>query len=257
MSWVTNVILIHSVLEIDVGPYPRDFPIISRLNAALEEAGIGSGHFVRVDPHAGGTKYMEAKVYLAAFNHLDDRILFRVIREMPWEEPDLVQVFIQRQEELRFTEVDLFGRYEPTRMHKMAAERATQLTGPPEQQEFLASLPAALEECRRMVVRIEANPLRTPPYHPTAAETQTHSPWLFEVLEIRPETTLEEGTLSRDAAGNPVPGTLTYKRIHTIIATLAYRGQAGKLRCSSEDVGDDLYRQLFDAMSGVDVGAVS
>src|ERR1700722_7070433 len=99
MSNVTNAILSHSCIE----GAPAD-----ELHVAVEAAGITSGQFTRVDKHGVGTKSMEVAVYVAAFNHLDEPALLGAIRSVKWISPDHVQLFLCRQEEFRFTEIDLF-----------------------------------------------------------------------------------------------------------------------------------------------------
>lgn len=49
--------------------------------------------------HAGGTKYMECRVYLSAFNHADTETILKAVDQAPWRDKEQVQVFVKEQEE--------------------------------------------------------------------------------------------------------------------------------------------------------------
>ena len=51
----------------------------------------------------GGTKVPEVDVWAAAFNYVADYRIIDHVAACPWKEPEYVQVFIQGQEEDRFT----------------------------------------------------------------------------------------------------------------------------------------------------------
>ena len=56
--------------------------------------------FCKVDKYAGGSKFMEIGVWVAAVNYLgSEEDLIRVVREQTWEFPEHVQLFIKQQEE--------------------------------------------------------------------------------------------------------------------------------------------------------------
>lgn len=98
MSRVTNVIL-----TAHVGLQDRSDPEIDSVNKFLREAGGGGyGEFVDVSEQAGGTKYMECRVYLSAFNHADTETILKAIDQAPWRDKDMVQVFVKEQEEELF-----------------------------------------------------------------------------------------------------------------------------------------------------------
>jgi len=102
MSRVTNVIL-----TAHVGLQDGSDPEIEYVNKFLRETDCGYRKFVEVTEHAGGTKYMECRVYLSAFNHADTNAILRAIDQAPWRDKEMVQVFVKEQEEevfrLRYT----------------------------------------------------------------------------------------------------------------------------------------------------------
>jgi hypothetical protein len=97
MSQVTNVILTAHVGA--RGDTDRE---IASVNDFLQEAEGGGGKFVEVSCHAGGTKYMECRVYLSAFNHADTQVILRAVDQAPWVDKEMVQVFVKEQEEDTF-----------------------------------------------------------------------------------------------------------------------------------------------------------
>jgi hypothetical protein len=101
MSRVTNVILTAHVLA-----HNGLDDEIAAVNQFLRENDVGDyGEFVEVTPHAGGTKHMECRVYLSAFNHADTNttnIILRAVDQAPWRDKEMVQVFVKEQEEELF-----------------------------------------------------------------------------------------------------------------------------------------------------------
>jgi hypothetical protein len=95
MSRVTNVIL-----TAHVGPLDGSDPEIDSVNRFLQnkESG-GFGQFVEVSAKAGGTKHMECRVYLSAFNHADTKVILHAIDQAPWRDREMVQVFVKEQGE--------------------------------------------------------------------------------------------------------------------------------------------------------------
>ena len=88
------------ILTAHVGLQDGSDPEIDSVNKFLGEAdGGGYGEFVDVSERAGGTKYMECRVYLSAFNHADTETILKAIDQAPWRDKDMVQVFVKEQEE--------------------------------------------------------------------------------------------------------------------------------------------------------------
>jgi hypothetical protein len=97
MSRVTNVIL-----TAHVGLQDGSDPEIEYVNKFLRETDCGYRKFVEVTEHAGGTKYMECRVYLSAFNHADTNAILRAIDQAPWRDKEMVQVFVKNRRKKSF-----------------------------------------------------------------------------------------------------------------------------------------------------------
>ncbi len=100
MSVVTNVVLKTS---------SWDTPLIEQLNAAFH---VGE-KFVSCDDEKlprgwyAGDKMLECGLFPGAYNYLDLGGLVRAIREVKWDYPNAVQLFVREQEDDRLREVDL------------------------------------------------------------------------------------------------------------------------------------------------------
>jgi hypothetical protein len=101
MSVVTNVILTMNILDEDAIEAVNKFPF-------PHNAG-----FTRVE-NCGGTKALECAVFTGAFNYLNVEDLLIYVRGLEFEEPECVQIFIQKQEEDRFSIFDLSGKIKPS-----------------------------------------------------------------------------------------------------------------------------------------------
>jgi hypothetical protein len=98
MSRVTN-----AIITAHVGPHGDSDSEIDSVNKFLRETeGGGSGEFVDVSKHAGGTKHMECRVYVSAFNHADTNVIVRAVDQAPWRDREMVQLFIKEQEHVLF-----------------------------------------------------------------------------------------------------------------------------------------------------------
>jgi hypothetical protein len=98
MSRVTNV-----MLTAHVGLQDGSDPEIDSVNKFLRESdGGGYGEFVDVSENGGGTKHMECRVYLSAFNHADTETILKAIDQAPWRDKEMVQVFVKEQEKELF-----------------------------------------------------------------------------------------------------------------------------------------------------------
>ena len=105
MSWVTNVFLSIDTLDADEAAKVRE------INAHFEAQGI-SGFVSLDDPSLpqhwyGGTKNLEANIYLGVFNHLDRSALVAHIRSHDWPRPTSVQLIYKDQEDSKFTTLDV------------------------------------------------------------------------------------------------------------------------------------------------------
>jgi hypothetical protein len=98
MSRVTN-----AILAAHVGPDGHADDEIESVNRFLRETECGGyGEFREVTTHAGGTKNMECRVYISAFNNADTDVILHAVDQAPWREKEMVQVFIKEQEQELF-----------------------------------------------------------------------------------------------------------------------------------------------------------
>lgn len=89
---------------------------IDAVNASLRNTIDGpNGEFVEVSRHAGGTKHMEVRVYLAAFNHVNAEVILQAVHQVPWADIEMVQVFIKEQEDEVFELRYQAGKFLPKR----------------------------------------------------------------------------------------------------------------------------------------------
>lgn len=97
MSLVTNVILCAEPGEEQV--------TLEMINEFLDKDDcVGKRGFSHINDFAGGTKRLEADVYVGAFNYLQLEKLKEHIRSLPWEDIATVQLFVKEQDDESFTE---------------------------------------------------------------------------------------------------------------------------------------------------------
>jgi hypothetical protein len=100
VSVVTNILF-----KTSVGDKHR----IAKLNAVYQ----AGAKFISCDDELlprgwyAGNKMLECQICPGAFHGFNLAELVRAIREVDWDDPDSVQLFIQGQEESRLREVDL------------------------------------------------------------------------------------------------------------------------------------------------------
>lgn len=102
MSVVTNIILSFSIMENEISDIEDSYTNMVLINNWLRKHDHGAfGEDATIA--SGGEKHLETPVYLAAFNFFDLDEFLAFLRTLPWEEPENVQVFVQGQEEEKFT----------------------------------------------------------------------------------------------------------------------------------------------------------
>jgi hypothetical protein len=103
MSRVTNVILTFSVIEscVDTPTGLFVYDLMTPVNEWLIANGYGA-FGPDADQVAGGHKHLEAPLYVAGFNHFVLDAFVAMLRDLPWDEPEAVQLFIKDQEDLCF-----------------------------------------------------------------------------------------------------------------------------------------------------------
>jgi hypothetical protein len=84
MSWVNNWVIL---------PHRLDKGKLDTLNVILEED-EGVEVFVRVDKECGGTKYLEADVWVCAANYISKETLGAAVSRVPWEKPESLLVLL-------------------------------------------------------------------------------------------------------------------------------------------------------------------
>ena len=61
----------------------------------------------KVDKYAGGDKAMQCSIFLASINYLDIEQFTVLFRSIPWENPEMVQLFLKDEDEKVFVEIKL------------------------------------------------------------------------------------------------------------------------------------------------------
>ena len=105
MSVVTNVIL-------SIGIRDALNKKITEINRFFEQSG-GRGLVSMDDPALpegwyGGSKMLEAYLYVGAFNHLDLTGFYKHLQSLSWEQPESVQLIIREQEDFALRLINLF-----------------------------------------------------------------------------------------------------------------------------------------------------
>lgn len=102
MSKVDNCILSFSILE-------EEEKRITEVNSFFgEKKGFVSVEDGRL-PQGwyGGTKYLEAPLFIAAFNYFEEYEFMLHLRKVKWDQPNEVQLIIQRQRDDLFSIVTI------------------------------------------------------------------------------------------------------------------------------------------------------
>lgn len=100
MSDVTNVLLAYDL--IDAGAER-----LEQINAWLHSR-FGQTMLAVSDRCVGGSKRLESALYAAAFNHFVEEEFIDFLRGMPWQMRRSVQVIIKKQDDIRFSCVDVY-----------------------------------------------------------------------------------------------------------------------------------------------------
>jgi hypothetical protein len=98
MSYVTNVMLSIGPAEVHRLPI-----LITEINKWLDEHNHGAFEEI----NAGGYKGFEADVFAAAFNFFNTEEFLAYLKTLHWEEIESVQVFVNKQDEPKFTLYEL------------------------------------------------------------------------------------------------------------------------------------------------------
>ena len=102
MSVVTTLIITTSCAESHEDAAGADvYPSINFIN---DEFGVE--WLKPVHDFAGGNKYPQAYVFMAAINHLDFNQLLSYMRAAPWEMPEAVGLLVSFEEDDGFRQID-------------------------------------------------------------------------------------------------------------------------------------------------------
>ena len=106
MSVVTNLIIAASTsedAEYILGQFKK-FQVNGNpfFIASVDNENLPKGWY-------GGSKYLECHILIGAYNHLVLQELMDFMRkEIKWEMPECVQVFVKEQDDMKFRLIDLF-----------------------------------------------------------------------------------------------------------------------------------------------------
>lgn len=105
MGRVTNLIMTFSNLE-DVEQIIHEMRAFYKTEAGFYITSVKDKSLPQ--PWYGGTKYLECNILIGAYNYLDlEAFLMFLRKEVNWEAPDLVQLFVKEQEDMTFRLIDL------------------------------------------------------------------------------------------------------------------------------------------------------
>lgn len=107
MSNVTNIILATQLGE-DKEYLLEKFSGYNANGLPFNLQSIDSDHLPKA--WYGGSKMMEANVFLGAFNYLDlDSLIVYLKEEIQWNDPMSVQLIVKKQDDYKFQIIDLFA----------------------------------------------------------------------------------------------------------------------------------------------------
>ena len=107
MSNVTNILISFSVIEDTTKDELEGYLVIREINRWLKEH--EHPPLCCLSCHCRGGKAMEAAVYGQAFNYLELEAFCDFVLTREWRWLEMVQMFIQEQEEDRFRMLDFNG----------------------------------------------------------------------------------------------------------------------------------------------------
>jgi hypothetical protein len=128
MSWVANLMV---SIDIEDRANAETLSEWLRLGALLrhDTPKRGVGYLTEItgqDTQWGGWKYPECNVWAGALNHADLAAMLDHIKNMPWQQPNALQVFVMDQQESFFRVWMLrdgtLRQYAPTQPHEEEPE---------------------------------------------------------------------------------------------------------------------------------------
>lgn len=110
MSVVTNLILTFSKSE--------DTKLIEEQLQTFKYGNNIPFHMVSIDDDSlpkgwyGGGKFMEANIYIGAFNHFNLKSFINHLKNIKWENPQDVQLIVREEKDFKFKLLDVFPELE-------------------------------------------------------------------------------------------------------------------------------------------------
>ncbi|MEQ9437802.1 MAG: hypothetical protein RIG62_02095 [Cyclobacteriaceae bacterium] len=109
MSVVTNLIFSFSVGE-------DENKMMNQVNSfkyGLQTLNLVSADYIRDTENRrtawyGGGKFLEARLFVGAFNHLDLNEFIDHVKSLDWEEPECVQIIVKEQHDDIFRLINVF-----------------------------------------------------------------------------------------------------------------------------------------------------
>lgn len=102
MSVVTNLILCHAFGD------QEQMAEVNRYFEPDTKGLVGLHDSVLPDGWYGGSKYLEALLYVGAYNHLDLRAFVKHLQSLRWRAPEQVQLIVKEQDDIAFRVVAVF-----------------------------------------------------------------------------------------------------------------------------------------------------
>jgi hypothetical protein len=107
MSNVTNLVITFSSLE-DEEQVITDMKAFYKTEDGFSISSVKDKRLPQ--PWYGGTRRLECNILIGAYNYLDLEAFLVFLREqVNWEAPDLVQLFVKEQEDMKFRLIDLIS----------------------------------------------------------------------------------------------------------------------------------------------------
>ncbi len=106
MSKVTNLILTISDLDDDDKLSQINSFVYNGIQMNLVSADFDKGGVNRTRWY-GGSKFLEAEIYIGAFNHFPLKDFIDHLKQIEWKNPNSIQLFVKEQDDEKFKLLDL------------------------------------------------------------------------------------------------------------------------------------------------------
>ena len=108
MSKVTNLILTISDLHDDdklgqINSFVYDGIQMNLVSAAFDDDAVNRTSWY------GGTRFLEAEIYIGAFNYFPLKDFINHLKQIKWENPNSVQLIVKEENDEKFRIIELSG----------------------------------------------------------------------------------------------------------------------------------------------------